>query len=315
MVATAYLLGIDGGGTKTVCLVTDTEGRVLGRGTGGPSNYLKEGLYITKQSLQQAMGEALDDAGVGGEQVEVLCAGLAGVSRREDREIVGRMLRELLPVRRLLLEIDAYVALAGATEGRPGVILVSGTGSIAFGVNPRGERARAGGWGHLVGDEGSGFDLARRGLMAALRDYDGRGRPTILREKFAREFYLREFDELIPPLYSGAMTPSRVAALYPIVLEAAQEGDAVARELMREAAGALVELVEAVVRRLSMDQDPFPLALSGGVFRGEGLREELKGLLAGRLPRGQLITPRHPPEMGAILAARAAWQGRSLFAF
>lgn len=308
------VIGIDGGGTKTVCLAADLEGRVLGEGRAGPSNYLKEGLYVAKNSLKNAIAGALQDAELQASDIGAVCAGLAGMDRAIDREVMGRVLAEALPAPHLVLENDAFIALVGATEGKPGLIVISGTGSIALGVNSRGEKVRSGGWGHLLGDEGSGYDIARRGLKAALQGYDGRGPSTAIADKVMQEMYLKKIDDLIPLLYGQGMRPGKLAALYPLILQAAEEGDEVAGKLITRAAQDLAGAAIAVIRKLGMEQETFPVALSGGVFKqSPKIREQFRDRLAGLIPGARLIEPKHPPEFGAVLVARAKLQGDRLF--
>ncbi len=308
------LIGIDGGGSKTRCVVSDRRGRVLGRGDSGPSNYLKEGLYPAKRSLREAVRLALKSAQQKQRSIVAACAGLAGVYRRQDQDVMGRVLREILATECLVLESDAFVALAGATEGRPGLIVISGTGSIAFGVDGNGKRARAGGWGHILGDEGSGYDIARRGLMAALRDYDGRGPKTLIRTRIAEELYLKSTDQIIPLLYGEQLGQAYLAALYPLVLSAAEAGDRVADQLLRSAAQELALATASVIRKLAGGAT-LPIAVHGGVFQNSPrLLHYFQEALKQESPAGEVIEPKETPEIGAILAARAALEGRRLFA-
>ena len=299
-----YVLGIDGGGTKTVCVAARASGEIVGRGTGGPANYLKEGLYTAKLSLSEAVEKALDQAKGNRLSVTAVCAGLAGVGRMNDRLIMKRLFADICPNAQLILENDAFIALVGATEYAPGVIVISGTGSIALGLNEQGETARAGGWGHILGDEGSGYDIARRGLQAALRAHDGRGPDTLIRKKVMEQFYLSSVEELISLLYGEDTTPRRIAGIYPLILEAAEEGDEVATLLIEKAAAALVHAAVAVTRKLKMEDKIFPVAVSGGVFRSSAkMCSAFQRLLTKRITGARLTEPRHPPEVGALLIA------------
>lgn len=310
----AVIVGIDGGGTRTVCLVADPGGQVRGQGVGGAANYLKEGLYTAKRSLRDALEHAFQELPGEKNQVRALCAGLAGMDRAADREVMTRVFQELLPAQEMILENDAFIALVGATEGEPGVIVISGTGSIALGVNRSGNKVRSGGWGHVLGDEGSGYDIARKGLAAAFQDYDGRGPRTSIGDKILREFYAERMDQLIPLLYGGDSSPSKIAALYPLVLEAAEEGDRVAGDLIGQAARHLADTAVAVIHRLEMQGETFPVAVSGGVFKtSRKIRRQFARFLRQRVPGVRLIEPKHPPEVGALLVARAAVEGRKLF--
>lgn len=308
-------MGIDGGGTKTVCVLADSDGRVVGTGRGGPSNYQKDGVYTAKSSLRKAVREAVAEAGIRSREIAGLCAGLAGVDRREDAEIMRRALREVMPAEHMIVENDALIALVGATERRPGAIIIAGTGSIGLGVNGRGERARAGGWGHILDDEGSGYDIARKGLMAALRAYDGRGESTRIEEKVVRELYLTSIDQVIPLLYQGQLSHTQIAALLPLVLEAAEEGDPVALQLIDQAAQQLAATATAVVTKLDCLGQDFPVATAGGVFlNSPRLLERFRAHASGRMPRARVIRPAQPPEQGALLVAKAAVDGQPLFA-
>jgi N-acetylglucosamine kinase-like BadF-type ATPase len=264
---------------------------------------------VVRLSLQEAVQEAITSAGLRIPAIDVLCAGLAGMDRNEDKKIILRVLQEVAPAKRYLLENDAYIALKGATDGKPGVILISGTGSISLGENAAGERARAGGWGHILGDEGSGYDIARRGMAAALKSFDGRGPKTLIEQKLKKMIYVRRMDEIITVLYREGMTSSTIAGFYPIVQEAAQEGDQVARRLLEDAAAELFCNVSAVVTRLKMSDERFPLSLLGGVLRGNQIMcHILSDQIRQIAPRSEIREPLHPPEMGALLLARETWK-------
>lgn len=303
--------GIDGGASKTICAVADREGRILARGRGGPSNYHAEGLDRARASLAAAVGEALAALGAEAGQVSAVCAGLAGVARLRDREAVAPVLRELFPAADIRLESDAKIALVGGTGGRPGVIVSAGTGSVAYGMNAAGKETKVGGWGYLFGDEGSGYDIARRGLAAVLRAFDGRGSATSLQEAFLNVLHLDQPDDLIPVLYSNPLSPARVAALFPLVLREADRGDGVAVGIIRDAAEALAELAVTAALRLGLAAEPCPIVTAGGVFRGELLRRWFGKAVQGRLPEARIEDPAAPPEVGAVrLALEAAAGGR-----
>ncbi len=307
------LIGIDGGASKTVCALADETGALLARGVSGSANFFKNGLQAATQSLRTAIDQALSEGGVQRSEVVAACAGLAGVTRPEDRAVMERVLAEILPRCQVVVENDGIVALAGATEGRPGVIVISGTGSIALGVNSRGERAQAGGWGHLLGDEGSGYDIARRAMIAAMRDFDGRGPATALRRELVRDLCLTEIIEIIPLLYGDQLTHASVAALYPLVMRSAQGGDSVARELIGDAARKLAEMAAAVLTRLN-EPASTPLAVAGGVLsHGALLRELFRAETRHRVPEVRFVDSRHPPELGAVLIAQAVSRGRRAF--
>lgn len=307
------LIGIDGGASKTVCALADDSGQLLARGVSGSANFFKNGLEAATRSLRAAIDQALAEVGLQRSEVAAACAGLAGVTRPEDRAVMERVLAAMLPHSKVVVENDGVVALAGATECRPGVIVISGTGSIALGVNSKGERAQAGGWGHLLGDEGSGYDIARHAMIAAMRDFDGRGPATVLRRELIRDLCLNEMIEIVPLLYGDQLTHASVAALYPLVMRAAQGGDAVARQLIEDAASKLSEMAAAVLLRLN-EPASTPLAVAGGVLtHATLLREVFQTETRRRVPEVRFVDSRHPPEMGAVLIARAAARGEPPF--
>ncbi len=308
------ILGIDGGGTKTVCLAASPAGAVLGRGDGGPANYLSEGIERAEESLRAAIRGALQAAEASPQDVALAAAGLAGASRESDRRVLGEVFDRLLPGVPRIIEPDAVIALLGATDCRPGVIIISGTGSMAFGMDHNERRARTGGWGFILGDEGSGYDIARRGLIACLRAYDGRGPETAIRAKVLAVLGLENTEDLIPFSYANPLSPGRIAALYPAVLEAADEGDPIACRLIEEAAAALAEMVATTAAKLDFGQEGPLFTMAGGVFRGRSLRERFRQALVRRCPSAVLEDPRHPPEVGALYLARARLEGVPLFA-
>ena len=174
-----FFLGIDGGGTKTVGLLAHRAGRILAKAESGASNYHAVGEEETKQVLSDVVSQLIADADAVLESC-TCCLGLAVVASSVDKEIIGRICDEIgLPENRILTH-DARIALIGGAEKLSGVIIIAGTGSIVYGINTAGQEAQAGGWGHLLGDEGSGHDIARRALQAVVRAADGRGVPTQL---------------------------------------------------------------------------------------------------------------------------------------
>ncbi len=307
------VIGLDGGGTKTVCLVANLDGKPLGRGLGGPSNYLSEGLDRARKSIEDAILGALESAGADRGDIACLCAGLAGVSRPRDHETMRATLQRILIVPELILETDGVIALVGGTGGRAGVIVASGTGSVAFGIDPAGRRARSGGWGFILGDEGSGYDIARRGMIAALREYDGRGETTVIRRKIGEVLELKSTEDLIPLLYANPLSPGRVAALYPLVLDAADEGDSVALRLINNSAAALAEMGVATARKLDFSGTRMLVTTAGGVFRGQNLRKAFIAEMARQMPEAEVIEPAGRAEEGAVMMAAARVRGERSF--
>lgn len=274
------VLGVDGGGSKTRAVVADGAGEILGEGLAGPSNPLRVGVGEAVGAIRDAADKACAEAGV--RRVEIVAAevGLAGVRRADIRERMRAAIAEL-GFKTVEVVTDADIALHGATDGKPGIVIIAGTGSICCGINARGRRACAGGWGPLVGDEGSGAWIARRALQAVARATDGRGRKSSLVEAACEYFNVTAPDDLSTAVYAPSMTNTRIAGFGGRVVEAAKRRDVVAREIVEEAGRELALSSAAVIRKLKMERERFQVAYVGGVFAAgplilDSLAEELK---------------------------------------
>jgi N-acetylglucosamine kinase len=295
-----HVLGVDGGGSRTRCVIASLSGHILARGAGGPSNPLTAGVDGAAEAIQTAIGEASRRCGIKSFTASVM--GIAGTERAPTIEaLVTRLTRHNLGD--LTIIGDAKIALSGATGCRPGVVVISGTGSIAYGENERGETARAGGWGWRLGDEGSGYQIGNKALIAALRDHDGRDPKTTLTGKISEALSLGTLDDLVDLTYSKNMGSEEVAALASIVGEAAGKGDNVALRILEGAGVELGIAASAVIRRLGLSGD-FTVGLVGGVFNlGPLIRESLERSVRRTAPACVISRPRFPPEVGAALLA------------
>jgi len=299
-----HVLGIDGGGTKTVALAADLRGNVLGRGTSGASNYQTVGLDRAVAALKEASERAAADAGVTTHRFEVACLGLAGVGRETDRALLLPTIKKLELADRIILEHDAAIALAGATACQPGVVVLAGTGAMAFGMNQSGEKRRAGGWGNMLGDEGSAYYIGRRALAAACRAYDGRGPETALVSKLMEDLSLDHFTDIVKKIYNKEASPQKIASLAPLVSQLAKAGDDVATGILRDAAEELALAANAVIRGLGMEDEEFHVAASGSVFKaGEPLVIPFSESVKSIAPRAEITSPRFEPAIGAVFLA------------
>jgi N-acetylglucosamine kinase len=302
------VLGLDGGGSHTVCLVVSGEGQEVSRALAGPCNHQSIGLEAARRALTDAIASARRDAS--DPPLAAACIGMAGLDRDEDLRLIRQMVEPLLPGVPVEIVHDSDIALAGATGGRLyGVVIIAGTGSISVGFDAAGRRARAGGWGHLLGDEGSGYDIARRGLNAATRAYDRRGPATLLVERLVQASGAATLEDLANRIYLDDWNVGQVAALAPAVLAAADEGDALAEEIVTHAGRELALAARAVVEHLGMADQAFDLVLSGGLFKGsprlvECVQREVRGFA----PQASADLPRHEPAYGAALLALQATQ-------
>ncbi len=268
-------LGIDGGQSSTTALIGDESGNVLGEGVAGPCNHV--GAAERREKFFSAVGEsvrlAAEKAGVKAEFVSV-CAGFSGGP--EDKDLLTR---ELVKADRYLITHDAHIALAGATGGSPGIIVIAGTGSIAYGRNGADQTSRAGGWGYVFGDEGGAFDLARQAIRAILRYEEGWGPPTALRERLLAATDSSTANQLLHRCYTSDYPRERVAQLAKPVHECAAEGDAVAGAIVDKAAQELAILAAAVRRQLFGEDDAVNVHHVGGVFESSILRERFRMLM------------------------------------
>ena len=300
-----YIIGIDGGGTRTVGILTTETGQCLAQVQSGPSNYHVVGEAKTQAVLENVIGELCEKSGILSESSIHFCLGMAGLGRSEDRKVVGRISDELgISKNRRILTHDAHIALVGGTEKQQGVIVISGTGAIVYGVNTNGDEARASGWGYLLGDEGSGYDIAIKGLRAVARAADGRGDPTELTDRILDRLERNEPSELIR--WTHAASRDEIAQLAEVIFDTAQTTDAVATEIVDEAADELVCATESVIKQLAFIE-PFDIVLSGGNLIHQSMfSDKLRHRLARIRPKASVLLPKHEPAYGAVLLAQAS---------
>ncbi|MGZ4835952.1 MAG: N-acetylglucosamine kinase [Terriglobales bacterium] len=259
----AIFLGIDGGGSKTSCLIGD-ETSILGTGTGAASNVVRVGEAQARESLARAVREACTVANLTPSEISSVCVGLAGAARPEISEVVRRIISELVPGK-IRVVGDTVIALEAAFGSGPGVIVIAGTGSIAYGRNREGQTARAGGWGFAISDEGSGHWIGRTAVAAALGAWDENPEQDLrLIEVLMKSWRLETIEQLVPA--ANATPPPDFAALFPAVLSLADSGDRIARDVLTQAGTQLANLAGILIRRLFPNAGAVPVAMSGGVF-------------------------------------------------
>ena len=295
-----FFLGIDGGGTKTRCLVGD-EKSALGSGSGSGCNILRVGEACAQDSLASAIHEACVAAGVSPQQIARTCAGISGAADDGIASLVQRILIEIVAG---AIEVigDMEVALEGAFGGDAGIIVIAGTGSIAYGRNARGERARAGGWGRVVSDEGSGHWIAVKALAAALRARD-RGKNTDLLNSLMTAFKVSSVDDLVIHVNSDPV--GDYASLFPVVLATAEAGDREAADVLEDAGRELARLAQVLIDRLFGEADEVSVATHGGVFASS--KQVLKSFqrnLRTLYPRASCLNQEIDPALGALQRAR-----------
>lgn len=298
-----FFLGIDGGQSSTTALIGDEAGRVIGAGKGGPCNHAAagEGRSKLENAVRESVSAACAQAGLGGvPRFEAACLGMSGGP--EDKRAI---LESLIEAAHLIVTTDAEIALSGATETGQGIIVIAGTGSMAFGRNAGGSTARAGGWGFIFGDEGSAFDIVRQAVRSALRMEEGWGPATVLRPVLLEATRARNANNLVHRFYEPAWPRDRIAALAPLIDEAARQGDSVAAEILNYGAQQLATLVTSVRAQLWKPAEAADVAYCGGVF-GSGMLLERFRLLVELDPGTRCGPPLHTAAEGALrMACRA----------
>jgi N-acetylglucosamine kinase-like BadF-type ATPase len=305
----ALYVGVDGGGTRTRAVVAGEDLVVRGRGTAGPSNASRGSLAHVMEVIHEAIDDALEGAGIGQGDVHGICCGVAGVDASGMKDRLQWSLEKIFGFGLIQVTTDARIALAGAGEGpvdAPGIILIAGTGAIAFGRNAKGEEARAGGWGPLLGDEGSGYAIAREGLMAVVRYLDQRGPDTLLRTTVLSSEGIGTTAELLHRIHRPDGGAAEVAAFFPMVLDAARQGDPISLEIFRRAGAELGLAVVTVARKLGMLEIGFRVATVGGVFAaGPVILAPIREILEPLAPKATVEPAAYPPEIGAVRIALA----------
>lgn len=303
--------GFDGGGTKTRCVLCDSHGSVLGVGSGGASNYHNAGLKGAVASLRAAFSEALAASGMSeGRASLAACFGLAGLDSPEDFAIITRAIRSARfapsgwrESRPFGVMNDWRPAVAGAFVDDPGVVLIAGTGCVAA-VQGRGGRevVRVGGWGPVVDDRGSAYDIGREALYAAMRDFDGRGPKTSLLPLLMRRLKVARPQGIIARINVDGMSVPEIASLSTLVSRAASDGDPVAMRIFATKARDLGELVVSAASRLGMLGTRFGVHPHGGVFKaGPPILGPLKETIRASAPRAELVEAKLVPACGAVV--------------
>jgi glucosamine kinase len=302
-----HVLGIDAGGTKTVCQLADADGEVVAEARRGGANLQAVGELEVEKVLHEVMEDAIGDRDV---RVAAICLGIAGVDRPDDARVVRAIMRRIGYQAKVLVVNDALVALEAGAPDQPGVVVIAGTGSIAYGRNERNQAARAGGWGYMLGDEGSGYWIGRAALRAVLRESDRRGPATALTGLLLNYYGVSRAQDLIHQVYHGTLRPAAIASLAQCVQSAFTDGDPVAIGILRGSADQLESSALSVARRLELVGSEFPFVLAGGIFRAvPWLAEELSRRLPLGSPRSRAVLLDVQPALGAVRLALAEARG------
>jgi N-acetylglucosamine kinase-like BadF-type ATPase len=304
-----YVIGVDGGGSKTTAILCTLDGAIIAEAQGGPSNFHIVGLECTAVTILDLVDTCCHAIGCISAQIGALCAGLAGVGRPTDQQLVFNALHAEARKRNLILnnvqvEHDARIALEGAFNGAPGVIAIAGTGSIVYGKDERGTMYRAGGWGRTIGDEGSGFAIGREAFRAVALALDDSRKKTVLSKLFQTRLGIGSQESIIDAVYEKKFDIPTAA---PLVIQAAEEGDRTAKQILLHAASELAITIDVVVSRMRKKQkrkSPLHLACLGGVLsQGSYYSRTLHAQVKRRTPFVQWCAPAASALVGAALLA------------
>ncbi|MBN2008642.1 hypothetical protein JW960_04760 [candidate division KSB1 bacterium] len=299
-----FVIGVDGGGTKTEAVLVTQGGNIISRALGGSTNYQAVGGDKLKREILNMIDKLLKGANVPPAKITNIFLGLAGAGRKSDQETIERLFKDTEFQNSIVVDSDAIIALSGAFANQPGIILIAGTGAICFGRNSGGRVVRSGGWGYLLGDEGSGYYIGREAILAALKDLDGRGDRTSLRKEIEVKFQLRNIDEIIPRVYQQKIDRVAIADLTPMVFDEAKKGDEVAQMIIKQAGSELGKLAKSVAQKLGFSDDAIKVALIGSLFKQ---KEELINEIAKELYEIswdiEILDPQFGPSIGAAILA------------
>lgn len=304
-----FVIGMDGGGTKTAAIIANLHGDILAEHTAGPSNFQIIGVEETARVLFSLISSCCDSIGCNFSDISAMTIGLTGAGRPVDQQrmkdgLLKYAAKKHVRLRGVKIESDARIALEGAFKGGAGIILIAGTGSIAFGKDAKGNVHRTGGWGRILGDEGSGYFIGRAGMSAVTRHLDGRQPATKLTALVSKKFGLKNQTDIIAAVYKNNFDLASVA---PLVLHAAETRDRVCLEIVNIAVTELETHVRALLLKLCPKsrravKEKLLLTFVGGLLANDTLLAKLlRKRLADTLPEIQIIKPMAPPVYGAVI--------------
>lgn len=303
-----YVLGLDGGASKTHAVVVNEMGQVLGFGQAGASNHQVYGLQPALREVQRAVKSALDGAGLLPSDIELGCFCLAGADLPEDYIMLQEAVQALNVARSNVIKNDTIAALRSGTTRSWGVVVICGTGFNAAGRSPDGQEIVLPGLGPISGDWGGGGTLSEEMIRAIMRAWDGRGKPTLLTDLVLRALAVDSVEKLLAMLYHEEVDSQHLLDLVPFLFEAAEAGDQVAQELIIRMGTEVAITANALIRRLSLTEEDVEVVLGGSVFKGRGdlMLNTITRLVHEESPKARIVRPHHEPVVGAVLLALEA---------
>ena len=298
-----YCIGIDGGGTKTEGIIGDNNGRIVGYVKAETTNIQVKALDDVKNTLVNMIATLRIQAKIDLSDINTIYLSLSGAGRETEKALIKASLAEFENDGiNIVIENDAMCALASGTYGDSGIVLIAGTGSIAYSyMKETNELDRVGGWGYIIGDEGSGYDIGKQALSSIMKGYDGRGPATRLTGAIMKHLNLTHETEIIPYIYQNTEMRSDIAALSKIVLKVATKGDNVAKSILDNSIKSLIELVHGAFLYLDKKKYNPPIVLCGGLFSNPMFKEKFISDLKTKLPNSEIIIPNFTPVIGAYI--------------
>ena len=300
-----YLIGMDGGGTKTKCVLTDINLKPVFETIGGPSNFLVVGVEIVSETILNLLNDCTSSQNISSSDIEAIVLGTTGGGRRNDAELLEKQIfsdakQKSISINKFRVESDARIALEGSFCGKAGSILIAGTGSIMFGKDEAGEIHRVGGFGRFIGDEGSGYRIGRIGLNAVARYLDGRAKSTKIADLLEQEFSISSTDELITEVYRNNFN---IAAVAPLVFDAAESGDVTAQRILEDEADELLLHVSSMKTKLKVEL--LKVSLIGSLLTTPNYFSYLfNEMVIRKFNDVKIIEAEYSPEFGAALMAK-----------
>ncbi|MFH1615229.1 MAG: BadF/BadG/BcrA/BcrD ATPase family protein [Planctomycetota bacterium] len=292
------VLGMDVGGTKTHAILANTKGELLGQGFATAANINFVTLEQAEGAFTKAIGDAVKQGGIREIAVEVAVIGI-----EPSPEPLHPVLSRLVRPKRIIHKKEGECSLVGGLAEHVGLSLIAGTGSVGWGRNKHGQTHMTSCWG-TIGDEGSAYDLARRGVNAAFRAADGRGRPTALVDKLLEKFGVEDMRDVCTPIYQSEDMRKNFASLSRMVMETAMQGDEAAIEVVKEGASQIAIFLTVCAEQLGMETEPYRIAATGGlVSKGGWYFDLIQQEIHKRHPKAALVQPKFEPCVGAVLLA------------
>ena len=306
-----YILGVDGGGTKTVIRITDFKGLTVSEHITGAGNYKSVGIKLASFNIYDGILNAIKQMNTASEDVffSSSCFGLSGLDCDKDNEIYKNIIfkgkiKKYLNIEKIIICNDSRIGLAAGSNNKNGIMIICGTGSNCFGINEEGREAKANGWDYILGDEGSAYEIGVKALRSVMRAFDGRGKKTLLSETILNDLKLNNISDLIEWCYRTPFSSERFAALTKTVCRTAELGDKVSIKLLYEQANEAFNSIKVVAKKLNLTNRNFDIVFVGSVFRCEKyFKNVLMNMLKNKFPKINFAALTDKPVSGAIKMA------------